>query len=52
MVTDLNRDGDDDLLINGAQGTSFVERSFAEHGYANGRVLAVEARIKTEKAGK
>jgi hypothetical protein len=51
MVTDLNRDGDDDLLINGAQGTSFVERSFAEHGYANGRVLAVEARTKTEKAG-
>ena len=25
MVADLNRDGDDDLLVNGTQGTTFVE---------------------------
>jgi hypothetical protein len=42
MVTDLNRDGDEDLLINGAQGTSFVERSFIEHGYVQSRLLGID----------
>jgi VCBS repeat protein len=42
MVTDLNRDGDDDLLINSAQGTVFVEHSFLEHGYAPAHVLKIE----------
>ena len=46
MVADLNRDGDDDLLINSTQGTIFVERSFLEHGYAPGKVLKVEALAK------
>ena len=42
MVTDLNRDGDEDLLINGTQGTSFAERSFIDHGYAPARVLDID----------
>jgi hypothetical protein len=49
MVTDLNRDGDEDLLINGAQGTTFVERSFLEHGYAPARVLKIEGKTKESK---
>ncbi len=43
-VVDLNRDGDEDLLINGTQGTTFVERSFLDHGYAPAHVLKVERR--------
>lgn len=43
IVTDLNRDGDDDLLVCGTQGTSFVERSYLEHGYIHGQVLKIEA---------
>jgi FG-GAP-like repeat len=42
-VVDLNRDGDEDLLISGTQGTSFVERSFLDHGYGRGRVLKIES---------
>jgi hypothetical protein len=42
-VVDLNRDGDRDLLICGTQGTTFVERSYLDHGYAEGQVLKVEA---------
>ena len=49
MVVDLNRDGDDDLLVNGAQGTTFVERSFLEHGYAPARVIATETTSKNAK---
>ncbi|MDC0935304.1 hypothetical protein OAS39_03380, partial [Pirellulales bacterium] len=49
MVADLNRDGDEDLLINGTQGTSFAERSFIEHGYASARVLGVETRDANAK---
>lgn len=49
MVADLNRDGDEDLLINGTQGTSFVERSFIEHGYATASVLEIESLTKKSK---
>lgn len=42
-LVDLNRDGDQDLFISGTQGTSFVERSYIEHGYARGEVLEVES---------
>ena len=48
-VTDLNRDGDEDLLIKGAQGTIFVEHSFLEHGYAPARVLKIERKSKETK---
>jgi hypothetical protein len=44
MVVDLNRDGDDDLYLPSVQGSCFVERSFLEHGYAQGRVTATERR--------
>ena len=46
MVADLNRDGDEDLLVNGTQGTSFVERSFIDHGYAPAAVIEIEASPK------
>lgn len=49
MVTDLNGDGDEDLLVNGTQGTTFVERSFLEHGYVPARVLAIESVSKNAK---
>ncbi|MEX2172191.1 MAG: FG-GAP-like repeat-containing protein [Pirellulales bacterium] len=49
MVADFNRDGDDDLLVNGTQGTTFVERSFLEHGYAPARVLKIESLKKESK---
>jgi hypothetical protein len=49
MVADLNRDGDDDLLVNGTQGTTFVERSFIEHGYAPAHIVEVESRTKERK---
>ncbi|MEX2310334.1 MAG: FG-GAP-like repeat-containing protein [Pirellulales bacterium] len=42
MVADFNRDGDEDLLVNGTQGTSFVERSFIEHGYAPARIVSID----------
>lgn len=42
-AVDLNRDGDEDLLICGTQGTSFIERSYLDHGYIQGRVLKIEA---------
>jgi hypothetical protein len=42
VMVDMNRDGDHDLFIRGTQGSALVERSFLEHGYAIGRVLAVE----------
>lgn len=46
MLVDLNRDGDDDLVVNGTQGTSFVERSYLERGYAPAQVLKVESKSK------
>jgi len=46
MFVDLNRDGDDDLVINGTQGTSFVERSYLENGYAQAEILKVETKSK------
>jgi hypothetical protein len=49
MVADLNRDGDEDLLVNGTQGTTFVERSFLEHGYAAARIVKVESLTKEDK---
>jgi hypothetical protein len=39
MMVDLNGDGDQDLFFPGTQGSCLVERSFVEHGYAEGRVL-------------
>lgn len=44
LIADLNGDGDDDLLVQGIQGTSFVERSFLEHGYAKAKLITVEQR--------
>jgi hypothetical protein len=44
VMVDMNRDGDQDLFIRGTQGSVLVERSFLEHGYAAGRVIAIEAR--------
>lgn len=49
MVADFNRDGDEDLLVNGTQGTTFVERSFLEHDYAQARVLEIEEPEKKSK---
>ncbi|HVT30114.1 MAG TPA: VCBS repeat-containing protein, partial [Lacipirellulaceae bacterium] len=49
IAVDLNRDGDDDLLVNGTQGTSFAERSFIEHGYAKARILKVESKEPVPK---
>jgi hypothetical protein len=49
MVADLNRDGDEDLLVNGTQGTTFVERSFLEHGYAPARIITTEGLTKERK---
>ena len=46
IFVDLNRDGDDDLVVNGTQGTSFVERSYLERGYAPAQVLKVESKTK------
>jgi hypothetical protein len=46
LFVDLNRDGDDDLVVNGTQGTSFIERSYLERGYAPAQVLKVESRTK------
>ncbi len=42
IVADMNRDGDADLIINGTQGTTLLERSFLRHGYAPARVLGLE----------
>jgi hypothetical protein len=39
IVVDLNDDGDDDLFVPSGQGSCFVERSFLEHGYAQGRIV-------------
>jgi hypothetical protein len=44
IVVDLNGDGDDDLFLPSTQGSSFVERSFLEHGYAQGKIVRVEKR--------
>jgi hypothetical protein len=44
IVADLDGDGDEDLFIPGTQGSSFLDRSFLEHGYAGGRIVAVEKR--------
>ena len=49
VVADLNRDGDEDLLVNGTQGTSFVERSFVDHGYASAAVIEIEASPKKDQ---
>jgi hypothetical protein len=55
-MVDLNSDGDLDLFIPGIQGSSFVERSFLRHGYAQGKVLdfgtqAKGSAVTGEKAG-
>jgi hypothetical protein len=42
IAVDLNGDGDDDLFIPSTQGSCFVERSFLEHGYAEGRLVKLE----------
>lgn len=44
MVADINQDGDDDLIINGTQGTTLLERSFLRHGYAPATILGVETK--------
>jgi hypothetical protein len=44
VMVDLNRDGDQDLLIIGAQGSILLERSFVEHGYAKGELVKLEQR--------
>ncbi len=44
MAVDLNGDGDLDLFIPGTQGSIWIERSFLKHGYAEGRVKALETR--------
>jgi hypothetical protein len=42
-VVDLNGDGDDDLIIQTEYDyTCWVERSFLEHGYAEGNPLSIE----------
>ncbi|MEP0844784.1 MAG: VCBS repeat-containing protein, partial [Phycisphaerae bacterium] len=41
---DLNRDGDEDLIITGTQGTTLVERSFLGQGYAEARLLKLQRR--------
>jgi len=42
---DLNRDGDDDLVVsNSYLFTCFFERSFLNHGYATGHIVAIEKR--------
>lgn len=47
VVADINRDGDEDLIIGSGQGTMLVERSFLRNGgYAKGKVVAVESKAK------
>ncbi len=42
-VVDLNNDGDDDLLIPSIQGSAWIERSFLNHGYAEGKIVSLES---------
>jgi hypothetical protein len=44
IVADLYGDGDEDLFIPGTQGSCFIDRSFLEHGYAEGKIVTVEKR--------
>ncbi len=44
LMADLNGDGDDDLFLPSTQGSCFVERSFLENGYAQGKLVSVELR--------
>jgi hypothetical protein len=48
LAVDLNRDGDQDLFVMSTQGSVLVERSFLNHGYAQGRVLKLEQRPGNE----
>jgi hypothetical protein len=41
-AVDLNRDGDQDLFVMSTQGSVLVERSFLNHGYAQGNTLTLE----------
>jgi hypothetical protein len=44
-VMDVNGDGDQDLILAGGHNYHcFFERSFLEHGYAEGKLLKVENR--------
>jgi hypothetical protein len=44
IIVDLNGDGDQDLFIPGTLGSSFLERSFLEHGYAPAEITKLEQR--------
>ena len=44
LAADINGDGDTDLLIQGTQGTTLIERSFLQGGYASAVVIAAEKR--------
>jgi hypothetical protein len=44
VAVDMNRDGDTDLFLTSTQGSVLVERSFAEHGYAESRLIRAESR--------
>ena len=44
LMADLNGDGDEDLYLPSTMGSCFVERSFLEHGYAQGRVIGFDRR--------
>ena len=44
LMSDINADGDDDLLLPSTIGSFFIERSFLQHGYAQGELLRVESK--------
>lgn len=44
LMVDLNGDGDQDLFIPSTQGSCFIERSFLEHGYAEGKLISIDRR--------
>ncbi len=51
-VVDWNRDGDDDLILNQYGYSRFVERSFIQHGYAEGNIVDFQRESSLKQEGR
>ena len=50
-IADWNKDGDDDIVIQQYGYSRYIERSFAQRGYSQAKLLAHELRNQTTSAG-
>jgi hypothetical protein len=51
IMADLNGDGRQELFIPGTQGSSLIDRSFLDHGYAQAKLIGAEQKKPANTRG-